>query len=238
MAGDTQPSLPEKIPAHVAIIMDGNGRWAERRRRPRLEGHAAGIENTRSVVRCLGEYGIKYVSLYSFSTENWNRPEEEVTGLMDMLGRSLEKETNELHKENVRIRHLGRLERLPENLSLAIQWATELTKGNTGMSLSLAFDYGGRAEIVDAVRHIINARIPAPVVDERAFSLYLYTADLPDVDLVVRTGGEIRISNFLLWQSAYAEYYFSDVLWPDFGPGEVTKALVDYSKRQRRFGKL
>ena len=226
------------LPAHIALIPDGNGRWAQRRRLSRLEGHTAGMENTRAVVRCLGEYGIKYVTLYSFSTENWNRPKEEVTGLLDILGRSLEKETNELHKENVRIRRLGRLEKLPENLALAIQWAIDLTRENTGMNLSLAFDYGGRAEIVDAVRHIINARIPPAAVDERAVSCYLYTADLPDVDLVVRTGSELRISNFLLWQSAYAEYYFSDVLWPDFGPPEVTKALLDYSKRQRRFGKL
>jgi undecaprenyl diphosphate synthase len=226
------------LPNHIAIIPDGNGRWAERRRLPRLEGHTAGIESTRSAVRFLGRYGIKYVTLYSFSTENWDRPKEEVDGLLEMLGRSLEKETNELHKENVRIRHIGRLERLPENLALAIQWSTELTKNNTGMNLSLAFDYGGRAEIVDAVRRILNARIPIPAIDERAISCYLYTAELPDVDLVIRTGGELRISNFLLWQSAYAEYYFSDVLWPDFGTKHITRALVDYSKRQRRFGKV
>ncbi len=226
------------LPNHIAIIPDGNGRWAQRRHLPRLEGHTAGIENTRAVVRFLGQYGIKYVTLYSFSTENWDRPKEEVNGLLEMLGRSLEKETNELHKENVRIRHLGRLERLPENLALAVQWSTELTQNNTGMNLSLAFDYGGRAEIVDAVRRIINARIPIAAIDERAVSCYLYTAELPDVDLVIRTGGELRISNFLLWQSAYAEYYFSDVLWPDFGPRHITRALVDYSKRQRRFGKV
>jgi undecaprenyl diphosphate synthase len=227
-----------RLPNHIAFIMDGNGRWAEQRGLPRLEGHRAGIENTRSVIKCLGEYHIKYVTLYSFSTENWNRPKNEVTGLLKILGESIEKETAELHKNGVRLRHIGRLERLPQSLILAIEMAIELTKNNTEMTLSLAFDYGGRAEILDAVCNIIAKDIPPQDINEKLFNSYLYTTDLPDVDLVIRTGGDLRISNFLLWQSAYSEYYFTKVLWPDFNAREVEKALTSYSRRQRRFGGL
>jgi undecaprenyl diphosphate synthase len=227
-----------RLPNHIAFIMDGNGRWAEQRGLPRLEGHRAGIENTRSVIKCLGEYHIKYVTLYSFSTENWNRPKNEVNGLLKILGESIEKETAELHKNGVRLRHIGRLERLPQSLILAIEMAIELTKNNTEMTLSLAFDYGGRTEILDAVCNIIAKDIPPQDINEKLFNSYLYTADLPDVDLVVRTGGDLRISNFLLWQSAYSEYYFTKVLWPDFNAKEVEKALTSYSRRQRRFGGL
>jgi undecaprenyl diphosphate synthase len=227
-----------RLPNHIAFIMDGNGRWAEQRGLPRLEGHRAGIENTRSVIKCLGEYHIKYVTLYSFSTENWNRPKNEVNGLLKILGESIEKETAELHKNGVRLRHIGRLERLPQSLILAIEMAIELTKNNTEMTLSLAFDYGGRAEILDAVCNIIAKDIPPQDINEKLFNSYLYTTDLPDVDLVIRTGGDLRISNFLLWQSAYSEYYFTKVLWPDFNAREVEKALTSYSRRQRRFGGL
>jgi undecaprenyl diphosphate synthase len=227
-----------RLPNHIAFIMDGNGRWAEQRGLPRLEGHRAGIENTRSVIKCLGEYHIKYVTLYSFSTENWNRPKNEVNGLLKILGESIEKETAELHKNGVRLRHIGRLERLPQSLILAIEMAIELTKNNTEMTLSLAFDYGGRAEILDAVCNIIAKDTPPQDINEKLFNSYLYTADLPDVDLVIRTGGDLRISNFLLWQSAYSEYYFTKVLWPDFNAKEVEKALISYSRRQRRFGGL
>jgi undecaprenyl diphosphate synthase len=227
-----------RLPNHIAFIMDGNGRWAEQRGLPRLEGHRAGIENTRSVIKCLGEYHIKYVTLYSFSTENWNRPKNEVNGLLKILGESIEKETAELHKNGVRLRHIGRLERLPQSLILAIEMAIELTKNNTEMTLSLAFDYGGRTEILDAVCNIIAKDIPPQDINEKLFNSYLYTADLPDVDLVIRTGGDLRISNFLLWQSAYSEYYFTKVLWPDFNAREVEKALTSYSRRQRRFGGL
>ena len=227
-----------RLPNHIAFIMDGNGRWAEQRGLPRLEGHRAGIENTRSVVKCLGKYHINYVTLYSFSTENWNRPKKEVNGLLKILAESIEQETAELHKNGIRLRHIGRLERLPQSLILAIEMAVELTKNNTEMTLSLAFDYGGRAEILDAVRNIIAKDIPHQDINEELFSSYLYTADLPEVDLVVRTGGDLRISNFLLWQSAYSEYYFTKVLWPDFNSEEVEKALISYSCRQRRFGGL
>lgn len=227
-----------RLPNHIAFIMDGNGRWAEKRGFPRLEGHNAGLEATRSVVEHLGEYHIKYVTLYSFSTENWNRPKDEVGGLLNLLEISIEKEAKELHKRGVKIRHLGHLERLPQNLKQAIENAIELTRNNTEMTLSLAFDYGGRLEILDAVRSIVADEVPPQDIDEKLFNSYLYTADLPDVDLVVRTGGDLRISNFLLWQSAYSEYYFTSVLWPDFNTQELDKALLAYSQRQRRFGGL
>lgn len=228
-----------RLPDHIAFIMDGNGRWAEQRGLPRLEGHRAGIGNTRSVIEYLSEeYHIKYVTLYSFSTENWNRPKDEVNGLLRILEKSIEKETLELHKRGIRMRHLGHLERLPKNLKLAIKKAIELSKDNTEMTLNFAFDYGGRTEILDAVRSIISKGISPQNIDEKLFSSYLYTAGLPDVDLVVRTGGDLRISNFLLWQSAYSEYYFTNVLWPNFNTKEVEKALISYSQRQRRFGGL
>jgi len=227
-----------RLPNHIAFIMDGNGRWAEKRGLPRLEGHSAGLEASRSVVENLGQYHIKFVTLYSFSTENWNRPKNEVNGLLKLLEKSMEKEAKELHQRGVRIRHLGHLERLPQHLRLAIENAIELTKNNNEMILNLAFDYGGRLEILDAVRSIITDGISPQDIDERLFNNYLCTAGLPDVDLVVRTGGDLRISNFLLWQSAYSEYYFTSMLWPDFNKEELDKALLAYSQRQRRFGGL
>lgn len=226
------------LPNHIAFIMDGNGRWAQQRGLPRLAGHRAGIENTHSIISHLNKLGIKYVTLYSFSTENWSRPKEEISGLLSILSESIEKESLELHKHGVKLRHLGRLERLPQHLKQAIKRALKLTKNNNGMTLSLAFDYGGRLEILDAVRDIIAKGIPAQEIDEKLFSNYLYTAGLPDVDLVIRTGSELRLSNFLLWQSAYSEYYFTKVLWPDFNTKELEKALIAYSKRRRRFGGL
>ena len=226
------------LPNHIAFIMDGNGRWAEQHGLPRLEGHRAGIESARSVIECLGEYHIGYVTLYSFSTENWQRPEDEVRGLLKILKESIGKETAEFHKRGIRIRHLGRLEELPPHLKLAIKRAVELTKNNTQMTLSFAFNYGSRLEILDAVRSIITEGIPPRDIDDKLFNSYLYTTGLPDVDLVIRTGGDLRISNFLLWQSAYSEYYFTEVLWPDFNTEELEKALVSYSQRQRRFGRL
>jgi undecaprenyl diphosphate synthase len=227
-----------RLPNHIAFIMDGNGRWAEKRNLPRLKGHGAGLDATRSVIKHLGEYHIKYVTLYSFSTENWNRPRNEVSGLLKLLEISLKKEVKELHKRGVVIRHLGHLDRLPQLLRQAITDAIDLTRNNTEMTLSLAFDYGGRLEILDAVRNMLADGISLQDIDEKLFSSYLYTADLPEVDLVVRTGGDLRISNFLLWQSAYSEYYFTNVLWPDFNTKELDKALIAYSKRQRRFGGL
>jgi len=196
------------------------------------------VEKIRSVIECLNQYQVKYVTLYGFSTENWNRPEDEVRGLLRLLEETIDKEALELHNQGVRLRHLGRSEGLPQELQLAINRAVELTKNNTGMSLSIAFNYGGRIEILDAVRRLIAEGTPLQNIDENSFNRYLYTAGLPDVDLVIRTGGELRISNFLLWQAAYSEYYFTKVLWPDFNKKEVEEALLSYSRRQRRFGGL
>jgi len=218
--------------------MDGNGRWAKQRGLPRLMGHRAGVENMHSVIEYFIKLQLNYLTLYGFSTENWSRPEEEVVGLFLLLEEIIDKETLKLHKREVRLRHLGQLDRLPENLQLAINRAIELTKNNTGMNLSFAFNYGGRAEILDVVRRIIAEGIPSENIDEKLFTSYLYTIGLPEVDLVIRTGGELRLSNFLLWQTVYSEYYFTKVLWPDFNHEEVDKALLSYSQRQRRFGGL
>jgi len=227
-----------RLPNHIAIIMDGNGRWAQQRGLPRLEGHQAGVESLRSVIECLSEYQIKYVTLYGLSTENWKRPEDEIIGLLHLLEEVIDKETVELRKRGVRLRHLGRLDGLSPHLEQAVTRVVELTKNNTGMTLSFAFNYGGRTEILDAVRRLIAKGIPPQKIDEKLFNSYLYTAGLPDVDLIIRTGGELRISNFLVWQAAYSEYYFTEVLWPDFDRKEVEKALLSYSQRQRRFGGL
>jgi len=224
------------LPNHIAFIMDGNGRWAKKRNLPRKAGHKAGTQNILSLLKTLGEYGIKYVTLYSFSTENWNRPEEEIRGILTILGESIEKEVPALHKNGVKVCHIGHLDNLPHQTRQAIANAIELTKNNTNMTLNLAFDYGGRAEIVDAAKKIISEKIPLENIDEKLFGSYLYTNSLPEVDLVIRTGGDLRISNFLLWQSAYSEFYFTDVLWPDFNEKEIEKALLSFSQRERRFG--
>ena len=237
---DTPPNMkkPVRLPNHIAFIMDGNGRWAKQRGMPRLEGHAAGIKNLRSITRCLDRRGIKYITLYGFSTENWNRPKDEVDGLFELLSVAIEEESIECHKNGIKLRHIGRLKELTPELQQAITKAIKLTDNNTGMTLSFAFNYGGRLEILDAVRRLITDGIPPREIDEELFSNYLYTAGLPDVDLVIRTGGEIRISNFLMWQAAYSEYYFTPTLWPDFNEAELDKALLAYSQRQRRFGGL
>jgi len=231
----------EKIthfPNHVAVVPDGNGRWAEQRGLPRLKGHEAGAKNMWRMVQYLNEYPIKYLTLYGFSTENWNRPEDEVTGLFRILEQIINKYAPEVHKRGIRLRHLGRLGELPQGLQQTINGAVELTKSNTGMTLSLAFNYGGRAEIVDAARRLISDGIPLQNIDEELFSSYLYTAGLPEVDLVIRTADELRLSNFLIWQSAYSEYYFTSVLWPNFDKKEAEKALLSYSQRERRFGRV
>jgi len=226
------------LPNHVAIVPDGNGRWAEKHGLPRLEGHQAGAENMYILVKYLNEYPIKYLTLYGFSTENWNRPKYEVRGLFHILKRFIEKYVLEIHERGIKLQHLGRLGELPQNLQQTINRGVELTKDNTGMLLSIAFNYGGRTEILDAVRHIIADGIPPENINEKLFDSYLYTAGLPEVDLAIRTAAELRLSNFLIWQSAYSEYYFTDVLWPDFDKKEMEKALLDYSQRQRRFGGL
>jgi undecaprenyl diphosphate synthase len=205
---------------------------------PRLAGHQAGVNRIRPVVKTLLSHNIRYLTLYGFSSENWSRPEEEVHGLFNLLEDSIDRETAELHKEGVKMRHLGRLHELPAGVQAAINRSCKLTQGNNRLTLSFAFNYGGRIEILDAARDLIKEKTPADELDEPTFSRHLYTGGMPDVDLVIRTGGELRISNFLLWQAAYAEYYFTKVLWPDFTPGQVNRALTAYGLRKRRFGGL
>ena len=225
-------------PQHVAIIMDGNGRWAKERGLPRLAGHEAGGKNIRPVVKIFADYGVRYLTLYAFSTENWSRPRVEVKGLLGLLAKKINQEAQAFHKENIRLVHLGRLDRLFQKLREKVRSAVELTKNNTGLTLCLAFDYGSRDEIVQAARRIADASIPGDNVDESLFARYLYCPDIPDPDLIIRTAGESRLSNFLLWQAAYSELYFTPVLWPDFGAKDIEEALSEYKHRQRRFGKI
>ena len=225
-----------KVPTHIAVIMDGNGRWAAKRGLPRLAGHRAGTENLRRVFRACAEFGIKYFTLYAFSTENWGRPEDEVQGLMGILADVIDRETAELNKEGVQLRHIGRLERLDPLLRHKVLNAVELTKNNDRLTVCLAFNYGGRDEIVCAVQHMIESGVSAGDVNEALISRYLFTADIPDPDLIIRTSGEMRMSNFLIWQGAYAEWYVTQTLWPDFDKEELRKAIIDYGRRDRRFG--
>jgi undecaprenyl diphosphate synthase len=226
------------LPRHVAIIMDGNGRWAAKQGMTRLIGHRAGTDNVRTVVDGFHRFGIDFLTLYAFSTENWRRPGVEVRGLMSILAEMIDRETNALHEKGVKLGHLGRLEELSPDLQEKVHRAIELTKNNTEMTLNIAYDYGGRAEILDAVRRMIGDGIPAERVTEDLFASYLYTANLPEPDLVIRTGGEMRLSNFLIWQTAYSEFYSTPTLWPDFGDKDIEEALVAYSRRERRFGGL
>jgi len=225
-------------PQHVAIILDGNGRWAKKRGLPRLMGHRAGVNNIHPVASAFATCGVKYLTLYIFSTENWNRPKIEIAGLLSILARRIDKETRVFHQENFRLIHLGKLDRLPQKLRQKVEAAIELTKNNTGLTLCLALDYGGRDEIVQAAKRIISAHIPGDQIDELVFSQYLYTNGIPDPDLIIRTGGEMRLSNFLLWQASYSELQFTPVLWPDFGQKEIEEALFEYKRRQRRFGNV
>ena len=227
-----------KVPYHLAIIMDGNGRWARSRGLPRLAGHRAGTENIRRVLEGCVEYGIKVLTLYAFSTENWGRPDAEVRGIIRILEQTIDRELPELHKNGVQLRHIGRLEGIPERLRQKVCEAIELTKHNERIVLNVAFNYGGRTEILDAVRRIVESGVSPDRLDENIFGQYLYTAGLPDPDLIVRTAGELRISNFLIWQSAYAEYYATPTYWPDFDKEELCRALLEYSGRERRFGLL
>ncbi len=226
----------EVVPRHVAIIMDGNGRWAKARGMPRLAGHRAGTENLRPILEASVDFGIDILTIWAFSTENWRRPEAEVSGLLRILERMIRRELRELHKQGVQLRHIGRMERLPERLQREVQDAVELTQDNDRIVLNVAFDYGGRAEIVHAVQQIIREGIAAEEVDEELLSRHMYTAGQPDPDLIIRTGGDLRTSGFMLWQSAYTEYYITPTFWPDFGRDELWKALVAFGQRDRRFG--
>jgi len=227
-----------KIPTHVGLIMDGNGRWATQQGLPRLAGHKAGVENVKPTVLAAKKFGIKYLTFYAFSTENWKRPLDEVSGIMTLLSIFIDREVNNLNKEGVRILHIGHHERLDPRLLKKIDDAIELTKNNTAITVQLGLDYGGRDEITQAVRKIVALGTAPEAVTEELISQNLYTAGIPDPDLVIRTSGEMRTSNFLIWQSAYAEWIFPETYWPDFTEEVLWQMLVEYSRRDRRFGGL
>lgn len=236
MASDRHSQNFTKLPTHIAIMMDGNGRWAKKRYLPRMAGHRAGTENLRTIIKACVEFGVKYLTVYAFSTENWTRPADEVEGLMGILADALEKELSELHEQGVRLRHIGRLERLDPKVSEKIKAAIELTKNNDRLIMNIAWNYGGRDEIIGAVQRIIADGVEADMITEEVFSHYLFTYPSPDPDLVIRTSGEQRTSNYLIWQSAYAEWYFTPVLWPDFNREQLIKAIVEFGNRKRRYG--
>lgn len=228
---------PDDLPRHVAIVMDGNRRWARARDLPELDGHAAGVEAIRELLRHAVRRGIPVMTLYAFSRENWARSDDEVTGLFGLLEAAIRSETDELRAQGVRIQLLGRMDELPDATRASIADALQATQGGERLILNIAFNYAGRTELVDAVRRLVASGTAPEAIDEAAVSASLYTAGLPDPDLLIRTGGEQRLSNFLIWQSAYAEFYFCDALWPDFGPDAFDTALLEFARRHRRFGR-
>ena len=234
---NTEVQPLEHVPRHVAIIMDGNGRWAKLRGLPRTEGHRQGTENLRRVLNSCVKFGVEILTIYAFSTENWSRPRAEVQMLMRILETVIDRELHELHANGVQLRHIGELDGIHPGLQKKIRRAMELTHNNNKLILNIAFNYGGRNEIVRAVKRIVQDGIPADKIDEKLISSYLYTSDLPDPDLIIRTSGELRVSNFLIWQGAYSELYATPTYWPDFNEEELRQALIDYGKRNRRFGK-
>jgi undecaprenyl diphosphate synthase len=236
--GQEDPFLPaEDMPRHVAIIMDGNRRWARRQELPELEGHAAGVEAIREILRHAVRRGVAVLTLYAFSRENWARSDDEVAGLFSLLEAAIRSETDELRRQGVRIHLLGRLDELPEATRASIADALAATEEGSRLLLNIAFNYAGRTELVDAVRHLVASDVAPEAIDEAALAGALYTAGQPDPDLLIRTGGEQRLSNFLIWQAAYAELYFCETLWPDFGPEAFDAALTEFARRQRRFGR-
>jgi undecaprenyl diphosphate synthase len=226
----------DQLPAHIAIIMDGNGRWAAQRHLPRVEGHRAGIDSVRDVVETSARLGIRVLTLYAFSVENWKRPRSEVSMLMALLKRYLRLELATLHENNIRFRVIGRQDELATDVRDELEGGIRQTENNTGMLFNIALNYGGRAEIVDAVRRVLAARVDPDNLDERRFGEFLYTAGQPDPDLLIRTSGEMRVSNFLLWQIAYAEIWVTETLWPDFRRRHLLEAVLAYQKRDRRYG--
>lgn len=228
----------QSIPKHIAIIMDGNGRWASQRSLPRLLGHRAGTQNVRKIISGCIERGIRFLTLFAFSTENWSRPLDEVRGLMYLLGEYIEKETPHLHAMGVQIRHLGRIEGLSETLQKKIKNAVNLTTNNSAITVCVALNYGGRNEIIHAIRAMIRKGIPLEEINEETLSAHLSTGDIPNPDLVIRTSGETRLSNFLIWETAYSEFWFTSTFWPDFTREHLDQAINDYSGRQRRYGAL
>jgi undecaprenyl diphosphate synthase len=234
---DLRPAgLPVRVPHHVAIIMDGNGRWARARMLPRQAGHRAGTENLRRIIEACIDLGIHILTVYAFSTENWGRPEREVRGLMNILEDVIDRELQDLHAQGVQLRHIGDLSALSERLQDKVRAAVELTRANERLILNVAWNYGGRQEIIHAVREILQAGLSPEEIDEELFARYLFTAGLSDPDLIIRTSGEMRVSNFLIWQGAYAEYYVTPTFWPSFDRAELEKALEDFATRERRFG--
>ncbi len=234
--GENDPFPADRLPRHVAIIMDGNGRWAIQRGLPRLAGHRAGTENLRRIITASVEFGVRYLTIYAFSTENWGRPPEEVQGLMRILEDVIDRELGELYKEGVQLRHIGRLERLDPKIQEKVLDAVELTRNNDRLVLSVAFNYGGRDEIVCAIQRMLRDGIPPEEVDVEKVNQYLFTAGVPDPDLIIRTSGELRVSNFLIWQAAYSEWYVTQTYWPDFDKEEYRRALEAYIQRDRRYG--
>jgi len=228
----------QKVPGHVAIVMDGNGRWAASRGLPRLAGHRAGTENLRRVIRACVKFNVPILTIYAFSTENWGRPSDEVEGLLMILEDVIDRELDELHAEGVQLRHIGRLDQLNPRLQEKVLHAVELTKNNDKLILCIAWNYGGRDEIICAIQNMIADGVKSDEINEDLVSHYLFTAGIPDPDLIIRTSGEMRISNFLIWQSAYSEWYITPSFWPDFDEVELHKALLAYCQRDRRFGKL
>jgi undecaprenyl diphosphate synthase len=218
--------------------MDGNGRWAKEKGQHRAQGHEAGTKNIREVAQAFGEQGVEYLTLYAFSTENWDRPHKEITSLLSILGTAVDKQAKALHHDGVRLLHIGRLDRISRILRRKIENVIKLTQHNTGLTLVLAFDYGGRSEIIEAIRKILNDSHDPQTIDEKTFEAFLYTSQIPEPDLIIRTAGEMRLSNFLIWQSAYSEYYATKTLWPDFKTIEVEKALNAYRQRHRSFGRI
>jgi len=233
-----QISKPQKTPDHIAIIMDGNGRWARHRRLPRIEGHRRGAISLKEAVKACVEFGVKYLTVYAFSTENWRRPKEEVSFLMSLLSSTIDREIDELNQNKVKVRFLGRISMLPEELRKKIRSAEEETKANNKLNLNIMLSYGGRAEIVDAVKSIVKNHVKNDRIDEELISRSLYTAGMPDPDLLIRTAGEMRISNFMIWQLAYTEIWVTDALWPDFRKKHLLEAINDYGSRVRKFGGL
>ncbi len=232
----------DRLPQHIAVIMDGNGRWAQRRHLPRVAGHRAGVQSARTVIETCARLGIPALTLYAFSMENWRRPKAEIDFLMRLLREYLRKELPTIHRNNIRMLVIGRSDQLPKEVHADIDRAMEQTAGNTGMKLAVALNYGGRAELVDAFNRILdrvrNNGLANARIDEELISQHLYTAGLPDPDLLIRTSGEMRVSNFLLWQIAYAEIYVTETLWPDFSRAQLYEALLDFQKRERRYGGL
>jgi len=236
VAKKKETMLPERIPTHIAIIMDGNGRWARARGLPRLAGHRAGTENLRRIIEACVEFGVKYLTIYAFSTENWGRPMDEVEGLMNIFDDVFDRELNELHKRGAQLRHVGRLEGVRPSMIEKIKRGVERTKNNQRLVLNVAFNYGGRDEILHVVRKIVESGVKPEQVTPELIEKSLFTSGSPDPDLVIRTSGEMRTSNFLLWQTAYSEWYFPEVFWPDFGREQLLEAIQEYSQRERRFG--